>query len=143
MVYIINIVESMNNKFFNMFTMPNLGCDLSFYKKAMSKNSEAISSANQTAIEGVQAISRKMMEAMQRNYHDMISCWRDGCGHAEEMPKQQGEKVNKLMQESCNDMREIAEIASKCTMEYIDICNKRASEAVQEMWHQPFVKPAE
>ena len=123
---------------FNQFSkmMPNMG-DMNSYKDQTSRNVEAATAANQIAIEGMQAMTRRMVEIIQQNAQNSLECFREACSSRspEEAQRTQAEYCNQIVQTSCNNAREIAEMASKASMEIVDICNRRLAEAAQE-WSQ-------
>lgn len=120
---------------FNQFSklMPNLG-DMNSYKDQASRNVEAATAANQIAVEGAQAITRRAVEVMQQSAQNSMECFREACSSRspEDAQRAQAEFCNQMVQAACNNAREIAEMASKASMEIVDICNRRLAEAAQE-----------
>lgn len=122
------------NQFSKM--MPNMG-DMSSYKDQASKNVEAATAANQVAVEGMQAMARRMVEVMQQNAQNSMECFREACSSTspQDAQKAQADFCNQMIQATCSNAREMAEMASKASMEIVDICNRRLSETAQE-WSQ-------
>ncbi|MFI4983624.1 MAG: phasin family protein [Rickettsiales bacterium] len=119
------------NQFSKM--MPNMG-DMSSYKDQASRNVEAATAANQIAVEGMQAMTRRIVEVAQQNAQNSMECFREACSSRspEDAQRTQADFYTQMVQAACNNAREMAEMASKASMEIVDICNRRIAEAAQE-----------
>jgi phasin family protein len=127
------------NPFFKFFQaqgqqapkMPDMGR----MRDQASRNVEAMTQASQVVAEGMQAISRRTAEVMQRAAQNSMECFRDACSSksVEDAQRIQSAFVSDMMHTCSGNAREITEMASKATMELVDICNKSLSDTVCEM----------
>jgi phasin family protein len=120
------------NSWTNMFQNP---VDLNKLRNTTSKNIEAVSAANQVALESLQTISRKTAETIQQNARQSVECCREACNskNPNEAYSRQADYFNNFLQNCFNNSKEVAEIASKAAAEVIEICNNRMNEATREL----------
>lgn len=127
------------NNFKNYFTnyMGNFQpMDLNIFKGTMSKNMEALTAANQVWMEGMQAASRRNAEIAQNSAQKSFECIKD-CSvnpNMQEMQQAHSNCMNDVIHNFTSNVREMMEMSSKASLEVYDILNKRASEAVNEMF---------
>lgn len=108
--------------------------DYNRLRQTSGRNAETVTTANQVALEGMQAIARRIAEVLQENAKQGMECFRDAssCKTAEEAQWRQNDLISCLVQNCCGNAREITEITAKAAVEIVDIWNKRAAEALSE-----------
>jgi phasin family protein len=109
--------------------------DVNGVMNTIKRNTEALSKANQTAVEGVQAIMRRSAEVAQKNATEVFNSMKDlGANNTpEQVIEKQQNLMKKAVETSLKNTREVAEMATKSSMEIYDICSKRLAESVCEM----------
>ncbi len=124
-----------NHNWNNWNQFPNQWFDFNNVRNATSKNMKAFSDANQVMVEGLQAIARRTGDVLQQNAQHSMECLKEtwGCKSLPEAQSRQQNLCNTLTQNCFNNAKEVTEIASKATVEVVDICNRRASEATEEL----------
>lgn len=123
-----------NHNWNNWNQWSNQWFDTNTLRNSTSRNMKAFSDANQVMLEGLQAIARRTGEVCQQNTQQGMECLRDtwGCKSLPEAQSKQASYCTTIAQNCFNNAREVTEIASKATVEVVDICNRRASEASEE-----------
>ena len=119
------------------------GVDMDAFVAAQKKNLDAMTKANQTAFEGVQAISKRQMELMQTTMEDLQTLAKSAMegGEPQEKVTKQAEAAKAALEAMIKNMREIAEMASKSNTEAFEHINKRLAELMEEV--QGVVKSAQ
>jgi len=119
----------------NWNQLPNQWFDLNNVRNTTSKNMKAFSDASQVMLEGWQAITRRTGDVLQQNAQHSMECLKETCGYKSlpEAQNRQATLYNTLTQNYFNNAKEVTEIASKATVEVVDICNRRTSEATEEL----------
>lgn len=99
------------------------------------RNMEAASSANQTIVEGAQAVSRRQAELARTNVEQMLRTAKDllGNGSPEINTTKQVALAKDLFESSLNNLREVSEMFTRLSFEAFDIINKRAAESLDEI----------
>ena len=102
---------------------------------AQRRNIEALSQANQAAVEGVQAVARCQIELTRETFEGFSALLRDMAQpvSAEDRLAKNTEYMKKIIEKGITRSREIATIASKAGSDATEILHKRASEGLDEL----------
>lgn len=102
------------------------GVDFASLMDHEKKNIDALTKANKIAFDGWQALVRRQSEILQETMKEAIANARneDAAKHRLELAKQGFEKA-------LDNMRELAEIATKSQKEAFEIVRKRADENIE------------
>lgn len=123
-----------NNAFKNYFSnMMNLQpFDFNTFKHIASQNMEALTSANQVAMEGMQAMWRRHAETLQHQVQKNVDYLKNcaTCSSPEEWNKARSEYLAHTVDHLNHYNREVFDMSFKAAAECLDICQKRASETM-------------
>jgi phasin family protein len=129
------------NPFFDMdmtkaladFRVP--GVDVDAVVATQRKNIEALTQANQLAIEGVQAIARRQVEIARQALEEFSSMVKEFTQPVspEERIAKQAEYSKAALEKSVNNARELTEMVTKANAEAFAVLNKRVSESFDEV----------
>ncbi len=99
------------------------------------RNIEALSQANQLAVEGVQAVARRQIEIARQALEDVSVMFRDFAqpSSTEDRIAKNTEYAKQMLEKSVNHGREITMLATKAGSEAADVLRKRASEGLDEL----------
>ncbi len=99
------------------------------------RNIEALSQANQLAVEGVQAVARRQIEIARQALEDVSTLLRELTQPAstEDRIAKNTEYAKQMLEKSLNHGREITMLATKAGAEAADVLRKRASESLDEL----------
>jgi phasin family protein len=102
---------------------------------AQRRNIEALSQANQLAVESVQAVARRQMELTRETFEGFSALMRDLATPAstEDRIAKNTEYVQQMMEKGATHGREIATIAAKAGTDAAEVLHKRATESLDEM----------
>ena len=102
---------------------------------AQRRNIEALSQANQLAVESVQAVAKRQFELTRETFEGFSALMRDLSTPAstEDRIAKNTEYVKQMMEKGVSHGREIATIAAKAGTEATAVLQKRASESLDEM----------
>ena len=102
---------------------------------AQRRNIEALSQANQLAVEGVQAVARRQLEITRQGFEDFSSLLRDLSQpvSAEERISKNTEYAKQLIEKGVSHTRELATIAGKAGSDAAEVLHKRAAETLDEI----------
>lgn len=111
------------------------GFDMQAIMDAQRKNIEALTAANQAAVQGMQAVAQRQAEILSQSMNEVSSVAQQlaGAGNPQEMTAKQAELVRKAFEQALANMRELAEMVSKSNTEAFAIINKRVTESMQEL----------
>ena len=111
------------------------GFDMQAIMDAQRKNIEALTAANQAAVQGMQAVAQRQAEILSQSMNEVSSVAQQlaGAGNPQEMTAKQAELVRKAFEQALANMRELAEMVSKSNTEAFAIINKRVTESLQEL----------
>ena len=120
-------------KLMGEFKLP--GVDVDKMVTAQRKNVEALTSANQLAAEGFQAIARRQTEIMRQTFEEAGRTMRDLMEHSapEDRMAKQTELAKSAFEAALANMRELAEMITKANAEAFDVINRRVAESLDEM----------
>ena len=101
---------------------------------AQRRNIEALSQANQAAVDGVQAVARCQIEMTREAFEGLSALLRDLATPAstEDRLAKNTEYMKQMIEKGVNRSREIATIASKAGSEAAEILHKRTTEGLDE-----------
>ena len=102
---------------------------------AQRRNIEALSQANQLAIEGVHAVARRQIEMTRETLDDFSALVRDLVqpGSTEERLTKNTEYAKQMLEKGVSHGREIATIAAKAGTDAANILHRRATEGLDEL----------
>lgn len=123
-------------KAFSNFTIP--GLDAETVISSQRKNIEALTQANQLAVEGVQAVTRRQVEIAREAFEGASAAFRDLTqpGAPEDRFAKQAEFAKQAFEKGIANAREIAELVTKANTEAFDVITKRVSESLDEIREQ-------
>ncbi|HZS85765.1 MAG TPA: phasin family protein [Stellaceae bacterium] len=116
------------------FRMP--GIDLDAVAAAQRKNLEALTQANQLAVEGVQAVVRRQVEIAREAMDEFSAMFRDFVqtnGSPEDRFAKQAEYSKQALEKGIANARELTELVAKANTEAFNVINKRVSEGFDEV----------
>ena len=98
------------------------------------RNIEALSQANQLAVEGMQAVAKRQIEIARQAVEDMSALLRDLAQPAstEDRIVKNTEFAKQMLEKSLNHGREITMLATKAGTEAADVLRRRATEGLDE-----------
>lgn len=102
---------------------------------AQRRNIEALTQANQAAVEGVHALTRRNIELTREAFEGFSALLSEMAQpvSAEARIAKNTEYAKQMLEKGVNHSREIATIAAKAGTEAAEILQKRASESLDEM----------
>jgi phasin family protein len=102
---------------------------------AQRRNIEALSQANQLAVEGVQAVARRQIELTRETFEGFSALLRDLAqpASAEDRIAKNTEYAKQMLEKGVNHGREVVSIATKASTEAAAVLQKRATESLDEM----------
>jgi phasin family protein len=117
---------------FNMPAMP--GIDPETVMASQRKNIEALTQANQLAVEGVQAVTRRQVEIAREAFEGASAAFRDmvSPGAPEERFAKNAALAKDVFEKSLANAKEIAELFSKAHSDALGVITKRVSESLDE-----------
>jgi phasin family protein len=120
-------------KIFSEFRVP--GFDMESLIATQRRNIEAVSTANQLAIEGVQAIIRRQTEILRQIVEESSSALRElmATGAPEQKIAQQTDLVKAAFEKALANLRELTEMVAKSNTEAADVLTKRIGESLTEL----------
>jgi phasin family protein len=113
--------------------LPNF--DLDAVAQSQRKNIEALTQANQLALEGTQAWMRRNLELARQGMEDlqaMMSELTKPNGSVEDRLARQAEFSKKAIEKGLANFREIADLVTKANTEAMNLLTKRVSESLEE-----------
>lgn len=121
------------SKLMGDFKVP--GVDVEAVVSSQRRNIEALSQANQLAVEGMQAVARRQTEIFRQMMEEASQAMRDimTAGSPEDKAGRQTELLKEAFQRAIGNMRELAEMVTKSQTEAFDVINKRVTESLDEV----------
>ena len=120
-------------KMMGEFKIPNV--DVDAVVAAQKKNIEALTSANQLAVEGMQAIARRQAEILRQTVEElqknMQSLMENGAPDAK--VAKSTELTKTAFEKAIANMKELSEMVTKSNAEAFDVINKRVAESLDEI----------
>ena len=110
------------------------GFDPNAMMEAQRKNIEALVQANKVAAEGFQALAQRQQDILREHVEQMQSFMRDSVSAdtPEANAGRQAELMKVAFEKALQNMRELAELASKSQSEAFEIVNKRVVDSMEE-----------
>ena len=101
---------------------------------AQRRNMEALSQANQAAVEGVHALARRQIEMTREAFEGFSTLMRDLAQPAspEDRIAKNTEYAKQMLEKGATHGRELATIAAKAGSDAAEILQKRATEGLEE-----------
>jgi phasin family protein len=120
-------------KVLSEFKLP--GVDLDAVLQAQRKNIEALTAANRTAAEGLQAFARRQSEILRQNLAELQAQFSSAvtAGAPEEKLAKQTDLAKAAFEKAIADMKELAELLAKSNTEAAEIVSKRVSASFDEL----------
>jgi phasin family protein len=114
------------------------GMDVQALMKSQQKNIEALTAANRTAAEGLQAILKRQSEIFKGAMDEVAAAVEavGKSGSPQAAAAKQAEVAKGIYEKAFANMREIAEMMAKCNAEAGDAINARVCECLDEMKEQ-------
>jgi phasin family protein len=111
------------------------GIDIDEIATMYRKNVEAITSASQAAVEGVQRVAKRQAEMLRESMEEYGKLLRDLSlpTTAKEAVAKQADIAKHTLETTLAHMREISEMIAKSSNEALDVINKRGSEMLEEI----------
>jgi phasin family protein len=102
---------------------------------AQRRNIEALTQANQLAVEGVQAVARRQAEVARQSFEDFSSFMRELSKpvSTDDRIAKNTEYAKQMIEKGVSHTREIAMLVTKAGSEAADVLNKRAAEGLDEL----------
>ncbi len=102
---------------------------------AQKRNLEALSQANQLAVEGVHAVVKRQIEMTQQTFDDLSTLMREMTqpSSTEDRIAKQTEYTKKAIDKGLSHGREIAMMATKTGTEATEVLQKRTTESIDEL----------
>lgn len=123
-------------KAFAGFAFP--GFDVESLMACQRKNLEALTQANQLAVEGVQAVARRQAEIARETFGEASAMLRDFTqpGAPEERAAKNAEAAKLAFEKGIAHARELTALVSKANSEAFDVLTKRVAESFEEFREQ-------
>ncbi len=112
------------------------GFDMQAAMESQRKNIEALTAANQAAVQGLQAVAQRQAEILSQAMSEVSAVAQQlasASTNPQEMTTKQAELARKAFEQALANMRELAEMVSKSNTEAFAIINKRVTESLQEL----------
>jgi len=112
------------------------GVDLEAAVATQRKNIEALTQANQLAVEGAQALMRRQVEITRQAMEDFSAMFRDFVqpnGSPEDRFAKQAEYSKHAIEKSLSNAKELTELVTKANTEAFNVINKRVTESLDEV----------
>jgi phasin family protein len=96
---------------------------------------EAMSQANQLAVEGVHAVAKRQIEVTQQTFEEFSTLWREMAqpSSTEDRIAKHTEFTKKMIDKGLTHGREVAALAAKAGTEASEVLQKRTTESLDEM----------
>ena len=120
-------------KTMEQFKVP--GIDMTAIMEARRKDFEALTAANQTALQGMQALGEKQAEILRTTLTELQALVQQAAqpGSATEKSAKTGELVQQAMQKALANMRELAEAGYRAQADTFAVVSKRVQENIAEL----------
>ena len=121
------------SKMFGDMKVP--GVDWQAVMASQQKNIDALTEANQRLFEGAKAVMQQQTEVMQKSMAELTAAAQDMMkeGDPQEGARKRFELAKSSFEAAVANMREMADVAGKSNSEAMNIINKRAADALEEI----------
>jgi phasin family protein len=112
-----------------------LGIDAGSIVEAQRKNMEAVTQAQQLAVEGMRALTQRQAEMVQQAFGDASALWRDLLQPAtpEERVAKSADAAKQAFEKSVATLRELNELGAKAGVDVFSVIARRVSESFDEV----------
>ena len=120
-------------KAFGEFRLP--GIDVEAVAQSQRKNLEALTQANQLAVEGVQSLARRQVEIARQAVDEAQAVLREWTepGAPEDRIAKNAELAKQAFEKNVANARELAELATKASTDVFSVFARRLSESFDEV----------
>jgi len=120
-------------KVMSEFRVPSV--DVDAVVASQRKNIEALTQANQLAVEGVQAVARRQVEIARQAMEEFSAMIRDLVQPVspEDRIAKQAEFSKLALEKGLTNARELTEMVAKANTEAFNVINKRVTESLEEV----------
>lgn len=128
-----NFLDFDISKFVGDFKIP--GVDVDALVSSQRRNIEALTLANKTALEGVQAVFKRQVEILRQAVEEGQSVAKGltEAGSPQEKVSRQTELVKDAFERALANSKELSEIIAKSNSEAFDLLNKRFFQILDEI----------
>jgi phasin family protein len=111
------------------------GLDFDAVFAGQRRNIEAFTAANQAALEGLQAVTRRQAEMVRQSVEEASQAVKDmlAAGSPEEKAARQADLAKAAYERAVANTRELADLVSKSQGEAFKVINKRVTEGLDEV----------
>ncbi len=111
------------------------GVDMEKVVSSQRRNLEALTAANQLAIEGMQAVARRQTEIFRQVMEESSAAMKAvmSAGSPEDKAARQTELTKEAFKRAIANMRELAEMVAKSQGEAFEVINKRVTDSLDEL----------
>jgi phasin family protein len=111
------------------------GVDMNSMMETQRKNFEALSEANNLAMEGMQAVAQRQAEILRQGMEEMSTVMQQmmAAGAPQDRVAKQSEVMKSQFEKMVANMRELSEMLAKSNTEAADVLTKRISNQLDEM----------
>lgn len=111
------------------------GVDVDAIIASQQKNVEAITTANKTALEGLQAVASRQAELLQQSMEAASQAVQSlsSSGTPQDAAAKQAELLKSAYEKALSDMKEISEMVAKSNAEAAEAINARITESLEEI----------
>jgi|HubBroStandDraft_1064217.scaffolds.fasta_scaffold00266_35 phasin family protein len=111
------------------------GVEMDTILATQRKNIDALTKANQLAIEGLQTVARRQAEILRGGFEDATALMREifQTQSADDRVVRQTEAAKVTVERALANARELAEIVTKAGNEAFDVIHKRLGESLDEV----------
>jgi phasin family protein len=128
-----NFPENDFTKLFADFKIP--GVDFDALAQTQRRNLEALVAANQLAVEGVQAVTRRQAEILKTTMEEAVAAVQSAFDQTppEQKLAKQAELAKVAFEKGLANARELAELVTKSNREAFELINKRVAQTIDEL----------
>ena len=119
------------NKMFEQFKLP--GFDVPAVMEARRKDVEALITANQTAVQGMQALAQKQAEMLRTTLTELQDVAQKQAASGGVPSAQTAELVQQTLHKALADMQQLAQAAYQSQADSYAVIAKRVEENVEEL----------
>ena len=111
------------------------GVDMVALLAIQRKNIEALTAANQMAVQGMQAVAKRQSEILAQTMAEISTAAQQiaSAGNPQEMTAKQAELIKQAFEKAVANMRELAEMINQANTQAFEVINKRVSESLEEL----------
>ena len=109
--------------------------DVEGFVASQRKNVEALTTANQVAFEGVQALVRRQAEIVRENVEELTKITREltAAGSPEDKLAKQTQLAKEAFENALGHVRELTGLVQKSSSQAVDVLSKRVADNLDEV----------